>query len=195
MSTDSRPDISCIILAGGEGRRVNGQDKGLVLYKGKPLIEHVVEAISPQVDDIVISANRNLDSYQQYADKVVNDDQSDYMGPLAGINACLPHCRHPLTMIVACDLPLLPDDLVNRLYDALTESDEAATISIATVENRHQLTLLVRTELQSSIKQRLSDHRLKLIEWVESQQYKTVAFDGQARAFSNLNTLAQLGEA
>jgi molybdopterin-guanine dinucleotide biosynthesis protein A len=193
MSADSKPDISCIILAGGEGRRVSGQDKGLVLYKGRPLIEHVVETIKPQVDHIVISANRNLTSYQQYSEKVVSDDQTDYMGPLAGIAACLPYCSHPLTLIVACDLPLLPDDLVSRLYDAMAEPSDPPVISIATVNQRHQLALLIKTDLQAGIEQRLAENRLKLIEWVESQYYKTVAFDDQAQAFANLNTLAQLG--
>lgn len=193
MSSGSKQlNISCVILAGGEGRRVNGQDKGLVLYQNKPLIEHVVANVKPQVDDIVISANRNLASYQRYADKVISDEQNDYMGPLAGINACLPHCRHSLTLVVACDLPRLPDDLVCRLHAAMNKPDRASDISIATVNSRHQLALLIKTGLQLSIAQNLAKNRLKLIEWVESQHYETVNFDQQEQAFANLNTLGQL---
>ncbi|MBE9567157.1 MAG: molybdenum cofactor guanylyltransferase [Proteobacteria bacterium] len=192
MNTGSESDISCIILAGGEGRRVNGQDKGLVLYQDKPLIEHVIDRIRPQVDDIVISANRNLATYRRYADNVISDDRENYMGPLAGINACLPHCRHPLALIVACDLPRLPDDLVNRLQSAMKHAEERVDVCIATVDKRHQLTLLMRTDLQAGIAQRLTNNQLKLIEWVESQHYSTVSFDDSTQAFANLNTLEQL---
>ena len=81
-------NISCIILAGGEGKRVGGLDKGLVSYKNRPLIEHVIDNVHSQVDDIIISANRNIKKYNQYAAKVLNDSASDYRGPLAGIAAC-----------------------------------------------------------------------------------------------------------
>ena len=60
--------FSCIILAGGEGKRADGMDKGLITYNDKPLIEHVIDAVSFQVDDIVISANRNIENYQKYSE-------------------------------------------------------------------------------------------------------------------------------
>ena len=78
-------NISCIILAGGEGKRVGGLDKGLVSYKNRPLIEHVIHTLQNQVDDIIISAIRNIKKYNQYTATVFNDSASDYRGPLAGI--------------------------------------------------------------------------------------------------------------
>ena len=65
--------VSCIILAGGQGKRAGGRDKGLVLYHNKPLIKYVIDVIKPQVDDIVISANRNINSYHQFAKQVKHD--------------------------------------------------------------------------------------------------------------------------
>ena len=62
---------SCIVLAGGEGKRVNGRDKGLIDYKNKPLIQHVLDTVAPQVDEIILSANRNVDAYKSYGYKVV----------------------------------------------------------------------------------------------------------------------------
>ena len=89
--------VSCIILAGGEGKRAGGLDKGLLPYKNKtgknkPLIEHVIDAVKNQVDDIVISANRNAESYKRYSAHVIGDATEDYQGPLAGIAACLKYC-------------------------------------------------------------------------------------------------------
>jgi molybdenum cofactor guanylyltransferase len=178
--------FSCIILAGGEGKRANGMDKGLITYNDKPLIEYVIDAVSLQVDDIVISANRNIDSYQQYSDSVISDTSDYYRGPLAGIAASLPHCRHEVVLVVACDMPSLTDDLVARL--AVDIDDKS--ICIASVGEHHQLAMVIKKDLLESIQQRLDNDRLKLIEWVESVPYSTVSFDDIPQAFTNLNELS-----
>lgn len=176
--------MSCIILAGGEGKRVSGQDKGLVLYKNKPLVEHVINAIKNQVDDVVISANRNVASYQQYTTKVISDSSDNYRGPLAGIAACLPHCKHASVLVVACDMPKLPNDLVDRLACDLQQE----SVCIATIDNYHQLAMIINKNVLTSIQQQLDKDHLKLITWIESIAYKTVSFDDIADAFINLNT-------
>jgi len=178
--------FSCIILAGGEGKRANGMDKGLISYNDKPLIEHVIDAVSLQVDDIVISANRNIDTYQQYANSIISDTSDSYRGPLAGIAASLPHCRHELVLVVACDMPSLPDALVERL--AVDIHDQS--ICIATVDDHHQLAMIIKKCLLESIQQRLADDRLKLIQWVKSVPYNTVNFNDIPQAFINLNNLS-----
>ena len=66
MQTITHPQFSALILAGGRATRMEGLDKGLVLWHGKPLIAHVVENLKTQVDDVVISCNRSFDDYQQY---------------------------------------------------------------------------------------------------------------------------------
>ena len=82
-------DISCVILAGGRGTRMGGQDKGLVKFNNLPLIEHTIEKISPQVGEILISANRNLKVYAQYGLRIVTDTTNEFQGPLAGILAAM----------------------------------------------------------------------------------------------------------
>jgi len=178
---------SCIILAGGQGKRVGGLDKGLVLYQGKPLIETVLEIMRPQVDDIIISANRNITSYQKYADNVVSDLSSSYQGPLAGIAACLKHCRHSHAVVVACDMPGLPDDLVSRLLAAMKNND----ISIAAVDKHHQLALVLKTSLAESIQKQLDMDNRRLLQWVKSMAHASVSFDDEANAFMNLNHLPE----
>jgi len=187
--------VSCIILAGGEGKRAGGQDKGLLPYekkteenttaKNKPLIEYVIKTIKNQVDDIVISANRNIESYQSYSANVIGDSTEDYRGPLAGIAACLKHCKHELVLVVACDMPNLPNDLVTRLLSEMQNN----SISIATVDKHHQLALIIKSNMLDSVQQRLKNNQLKLIQWVESVPYNTVSFDDIPDAFVNLNHL------
>jgi len=177
--------LSCIILAGGRGTRARGADKGLIPYKGRPLIEHVIENVAPQVDDIIISANRNTGEYRRYSNKVISDNDNDYRGPLSGIISCLPHCKHALVLVVACDMPALPEDLAERLLAAI----DSNLICIAAVHNRHQLALLIHKELSDSLQQQLDKEQLSLIRWVESLPYSTTSFDDDDEMFANLNTL------
>lgn len=177
--------LSCIILAGGRGTRAGGTDKGLIPYQGRPLIEYVVEQVSPQVDDIVISANRNTDEYQRYSNKVISDNDDDYRGPLSGIISCLPHCSHEHALVVACDMPALPSDLADRLLANIDNN----VICIATVDSRHQLALMIHKDVSSSLQQHLDSEQLSLIRWVESLPHSTASFDHDADKFANLNTL------
>ena len=178
--------FSCIILAGGLGKRAGGADKGLILYKNRPLIEHVIDAVSPQVDDIIISANRNTETYKKYTSSVITDESPEYRGPLAGIAACLPYCKHEHALIVACDTPALPANLVERLAADIHNN----SIDIATVGGHHQLAMIVSKDLVDSIKQQLGKNQLKLIQWVKSVNYSPVSFDDNPEAFVNLNELA-----
>ena len=88
MTIDSK-NITAVILAGGKGRRLEGQDKGLVVYQDKPLIQHVIERIQPQVANIVINANRNQEEYKRFGFPVISDEMSDFQGPLAGFSTAM----------------------------------------------------------------------------------------------------------
>ena len=107
--------ISALILAGGAGQRMGGQDKGLVKFHDRPLVAHVLTRIQSQVDEILISANRNLDDYQALGYPVLRDASDGYQGPLAGMLAGLYAARHAWVLMVPCDTPLLPADLVRQL--------------------------------------------------------------------------------
>ena len=183
--TKTATQVSCIILAGGEGSRVGGADKGLILYRDKPLIEHVIDKVARQTNEIIISANRNISIYKQYTDKVISDSGDNYQGPLAGIAACLNHCDHERVLVVACDLPSLPDNLLERL----SRNIQNQSVCIATVDNRHQLALLLKNNLTDSIMSRINNKQLKLIQWIESVPHVTVSFNNNPKAFINMNTM------
>ena len=180
--------ISCIILAGGRAQRMQGQDKGLVSFRGRLLIEHVIERVKPHVGQIIISANRNAERYARYADQVIADQNPGFSGPLAGIASCLPSCQHTLTLVVACDMPQLPQDLVTRLASAIHEHE----IVIVSIESRQQLVLLLKTSLRDSIASALANNDFKFLDWVDSRDTVVVEYSDTS-AFINLNTLSDLG--
>jgi molybdenum cofactor guanylyltransferase len=110
-----RPNLSILLLAGGRGQRMGGQDKGLLEWCGQPLIAHLHALTRPLSDDLIISCNRNAERYQAYADRVVEDAESDFPGPLAGIRAGLALARHAQVLVLPCDSPCLDMELLERL--------------------------------------------------------------------------------
>ena len=110
-------DCSILLLAGGRGQRMGGRDKGLVEWHGKPLVAWPQRVARPLTDDLLISCNRNQDLYAGFADRLVNDKETDFPGPLAGIRAGLAAARHPWLMVLPCDAPLIDKALLLDLYD------------------------------------------------------------------------------
>lgn len=108
--------ITGVILAGGRGRRMGGVDKGLLELRGRPLAAWVAERLAPQVDELLVSANRNGERYAAIGYRVVGDRIPGFAGPLAGLHAALKVAAHQLVATVPCDSPFLPADLVLRLF-------------------------------------------------------------------------------
>lgn len=140
----SPSDITGIILAGGLGRRMGGVDKGLQLLDGRPLVRHVAERLAPQVDQLLINANRSQADYAALGYPVLADEIPDFAGPLAGLHAALSAATTAWVVTVPCDSPYLPLDLVSRLQAGLQSS--AAGLAVAHVEGRlHPVFCLCRT--------------------------------------------------
>ncbi|PBQ15606.1 molybdenum cofactor guanylyltransferase MobA [Pseudomonas congelans] len=118
------PPCSILLLAGGRGQRMGGRDKGLIEWQGTALIEHLHRLTRPLTDDLIISCNRNIDRYARYADRLVQDDDTDFNGPLAGIRAALPIARHRWLLILPCDAPLVDESLLQALREKASEYPE-----------------------------------------------------------------------
>ncbi|NIE74718.1 molybdenum cofactor guanylyltransferase MobA [Pantoea sp. Ap-967] len=125
---DTLPPCSVLILAGGRGQRMGGRDKGLVAWRGEPLVAHVQRAVRPLSDDLVISCNRNQGAYAAYADQLVGDAEADYPGPLAGVIAGLQVARHDWVVLLACDAPLVDRALVDALRQVAVAAGSAAMV-------------------------------------------------------------------
>jgi len=183
--------ISAIILSGGRATRMNGVDKGLVLLQSKPLIQHVIERLTPQVDEILINANRELTQYQALGYPVLQDEVEDFLGPLAGFSLGLQHAKHDYVLTVPCDSPLLPVDLAQRLMAALVENN--AEIAVATSEDStHPVFCLCKKTVLPSLTAYLQHGERRVSAWQKSQKYIEVDFSDNSEAFTNLNTLEDL---
>ncbi|HCV38056.1 molybdenum cofactor guanylyltransferase MobA [Pseudomonas vlassakiae] len=125
---DTLPPCSVLILAGGRGQRMGGRDKGLLEWRGEPLVAHIHRTVRPLSDDLVISCNRNQQAYAAYADQLVGDAEADFPGPLAGVIAGLKAARHEWVVLLACDAPLVDRALIAALLEAAVASDSAAMV-------------------------------------------------------------------
>ncbi len=183
--------ISAILLAGGAGRRMGGEDKGLLKLKDKPLIEWVLARIKPQVNEVLISANRNLEIYRAFGFPVLPDKTEGYAGPLAGIARGLLDAQHDLILSVPCDTPFLPDDLVARLYAALDAGEHDLAVPYIAGAGQHAICLM-RRRVGANLAVYLSQGGRKVQEWQAGLQCAQVDFSDAAPFFVNLNQPEQL---
>jgi len=185
MQTISQDSTTGLILAGGQGSRIGGKDKGLIRVAGQLLIASVKERFSPQVDSLVISCNRNLDQYAAFASQLVGDDLPDYQGPLAGIQACSGLLETPLLAVVPCDAPDLPRDLVSRLRMGLKPETDAA---YAHDGSRPQyLFAIVRQRALPKVHGYLEKGERSMRGWYSQLNTVEVDFSDQPDAFTNIN--------
>ncbi|MBI2959416.1 MAG: molybdenum cofactor guanylyltransferase [Betaproteobacteria bacterium] len=184
-------EVTAIVLAGGLARRMGGLDKGLQTLRGRPMIAWVLERLVPQASEIIINANQNLEQYGAFGYPVVSDEIGGFAGPLAGLHAGLKNARHDLIMIVPCDSPFLPADLVARLFAALEA--QAADLAVAkTGEQPHPVFSLCRRALLPHLANFLREGGRKVDLWYASLKVVEVPFDDEAEAFSNINTAEEL---
>jgi molybdopterin-guanine dinucleotide biosynthesis protein A len=185
------PAITGVILAGGRGTRMGGVDKGLKRLRGKPMVEWVIERFAPQVDEILINANQNLETYAALGYRVIPDDIAGYAGPLAGLQRGLAEAAHPLVATAPCDSPFLPRELIARLRAALEK--EGAELAVAkTGDQPHPVFCLCRREMLPGLTEFLSAGGRKIDAWYARLKTVEVLFDDQPRAFSNINDEAEL---
>lgn len=182
MAATGAPDITGIVLAGGEGRRMGGQDKGWLEINGKPMIVRVLERLQPQVSDLLISANRNLEDYRALKVRVV-EDETPFCGPLGGISASLKAMQTEYAVIVPTDAPGIPPDLVQVLFAHLP-----ARLILCRDEQRMQpLFGIYHRNLSESIDHFLRSGDRKLGLWCQQNNPVFVTI-GDTSGFTNLNT-------
>lgn len=179
--------VAGVVLAGGRARRMGGQDKGLIPLAGRPMVEHVLERIRPQVDEVLISANRNRPLYAHYGHRVIEDLEGGYCGPLAGILAALAVVREPWLAVVPCDSPLVPEDLVDRLLRSATA--ESAELAVVHDGFRVQpLFALIHRSRLTHLRAFIDSGGRKVDTWCAQQRMATADLSDHPEAFLNINT-------
>lgn len=182
----SRENITAVILAGGEGRRAGNRDKGTISWHGLPLIAHVRDRLAPQVGKILISCNRNVDFYADYAELTFPDLRSDYQGPMAGLEAAANHVDTDYVLIAPCDTPALPDNLVPLLLAALLTDDSDGCYA-RSGDRDHYLCVLLRRPCLETVSGYLDGGGRTVRHWFAQHRIKAVDIGPDNGAFRNIN--------
>jgi molybdopterin-guanine dinucleotide biosynthesis protein A len=183
--------VTGVVLAGGQGSRMGGVDKGLQFFRGRPMVAHAIERFAPQVDELLVNANRNLEAYGAFGHRVIADEIAGFAGPLAGFERGLAHARGALVATVPCDSPFLPLDLVSRLRSAL-ERGKADLAVAKTADQAHPVFCLMRRSVHASLASFLGSGQRKIDRWYAALAVVEVAFDDEADAFLNINSREEL---
>lgn len=191
----SSKDITGLILAGGRAQRMGGIDKGLIPFRGKPLIESAIAKLKPQSHTILINANRNITKYAAYGYPVIMDETPDFSGPLAGFSAGLKACKTPYLLTAPCDSPLLPTKLAELLGAEMERGDfQLVYASSKEADGKiwaQPVFCLMRANLQDSLANFLLKGDLKIDRWFKELHSSTVIFD-DPQVFTNINTPEEL---
>lgn len=196
-------DITGLILAGGRGSRMGGVDKGLQNFNGIPLALHTLMRLGPQVESVMVNANRNLSAYESFGAAVWPDASADFAGPLSGFLVGLERAETPYVLTVPCDTPRLPLDLAERLAQALVREDADIAMAAAPERDEHGQTqirtqpvfCLMKIELSESLVKFTHVGGRKIDAWTAQHNTVVVPFDAPGDdplAFANVNTLNEL---
>ena len=184
--TDPIKITTSVILAGGRGNRMEGKDKGLLQWRGKPIIAHILECVVPQTTHVLINANRNLETYRRFAYPVISDILPGFQGPLVGILSAMHECKNDYLLCIPCDTPHPPDDLCLRLHSAIqNHSAQAAIVHDGT--RLQPLFAMMSRDLYQPLNNYLT-HSNKVRDFFQQQKTVIVDFSDQYNKFQNINT-------
>lgn len=183
---------------------MQGQDKGLIAYRGRALASWVLQSLATQCGSLAIGANRNLDRYAQLLSANQGHGQSVWpddpdlpaqSGPLAGIITALRHAETEWVLIAPCDTPGLPHDLVARLMVQARQTNADIVIpctQTGPAEPRlHWVCGLIRKRVCPDTVDQFVNGERKVGNWVRTQKWSSVSFEDTG-AFANINTLETL---
>jgi len=200
VQTHAHPHLGSLttglILAGGRASRMGGVDKGLALLDGQAMVAHVIARLAPQVAGLIINANRSHERYAAFGYPVWPDQQTDFAGPLAGLQAGLCHCHTPYLLSAPCDSPYLPFDLLLNLANALQNADADIAVAVTTdpdtqARQPQPVFMLLKSSLLTDLNDYLQGGGRKIEKWYRRLNYSEALFD-DGEAFRNINTEEQL---
>ena len=191
VTSEACIDITAVILAGGRARRFGGQDKGLIHYKSCPIIQHVIQAITPQVETVMINANRNQEQYAKFEYPVINDELSGFQGPLAGFSTAMEHATTAYILTLPCDGPIIGQDYAARM--AKTMADKQVDLVVAHDGRRMQpVHTLISVGLRDSLNAYLESGERKIDRWFTQHDIALADFSDSPEIFENINSKEEL---
>ncbi len=179
--------VAGVILAGGLARRMQQQDKGLIMLNSRPMVSYAIEALKPVVDVLFLNANRNQQIYQQWGYPVIEDQTSSFDGPLAGVLAVMNVASADWLLVMPCDSPLIKTTHIKKLLKTAIEKDCDCAVAFDG-ERIHPVFLVLKTRLKSSLEDYLGRGERKIDRWLFQHDCVRVDFSDQAGVFHNINT-------
>ena len=181
----SLQDITILILAGGAGRRVGGEDKGLLDYQGQKLINKQIGWAKKQADNIIISANRNLSKYQTFGFPVLEDDSKGFPGPLNGVLKALEKCETPWLFVQPIDLPNLPENILNLMFSRKDKLTKCAYLETSSRE--HYLSMIIHKDCLKELNGYLTQGHSKVSTFHHLIKSQKINLGLNEKLFLNLN--------
>lgn len=191
-----KEEITLGILAGGQAKRMQGLNKALVPFDGKPMISWIVEKLEKDVSTILISANDKADRLSKLGYRCVQDTVQGYAGPLAGLLALgeSEYCQTPYLCMVPCDSPLIPRDMIQRMWHIMQTNPKVQIVRVVVGDRTQNTFLFVRRRIISSIRPFLEAGKRKVGHWVRQYCVENLVYDENSIYFSNFNTLEEIRE-
>lgn len=177
------------ILCGGKSSRMQSE-KGLVLYKNKPFIEHIIDAVLPISNNIQLITNSN--DYDYLAYPKIKDVVVD-KGPLGGIYSALYYSESEINLILSCDIPLISSEIVQELIDKHKANFDVAVLKDN--DSIHPLIGIYSKKLIPIIKKAIDENELKMMRFIANVNGQFIPInDDKKNQFKNVNSLAELNE-
>jgi molybdopterin-guanine dinucleotide biosynthesis protein A len=178
-------EITAVILAGGKSSRMNGKDKGLMNFRGQELIRHVLRVVEPRVSEVLISANRNIELYENFG-KVIMDELEDFQGPLAGVSSALKVCFTRYLLVLPCDSPLIDEELIDNLISRMGETE----VDICVAHDgsiMHATFAIIEAKLGKRLEEFLENGGRKMALWYRQHSIERIDVSSQLEVLTNLN--------
>ncbi|OYV19279.1 MAG: molybdopterin-guanine dinucleotide biosynthesis protein A [Methylococcaceae bacterium NSP1-1] len=190
---NNQKTVTGVILAGGLARRMNNQDKGLINYKGRPMVSYAIAALTAVADQSLINANRNKEQYEAFGLPVIADQTDSFDGPLAGVLTAMLYTDTDVLVVMPCDSPLIKAEHLQKLLATRAENDADVAVAFDG-ERLHPVFLAIKTSLKNSLQNYLTSGQRKLDRWLEQQKMVKADFSNEPEIFININTLTELSE-
>jgi molybdenum cofactor guanylyltransferase len=190
---DIQTKVTGVILAGGLARRMNNQDKGLVRFKGQPMVGYAIAAMRTVAGQTIINANRNITEYQAFGLPVVSDQTDSLDGPLAGVLTAMMFAETGILLVMPCDSPLVKADHLQKLLSTRAENDADVAVAFDG-ERLHPVFLAIKVTLKSSLQDYLSSGQRKIDLWLERHKMVKADFSTEPEIFININSMTELSD-
>lgn len=188
-SDPEHPTVTAVILAGGRGSRMGGQDKGLIIWQHQPLYLHVLQRLRLQVNTVWVNANRNFATYQKSGIPIIADTIADFPGPLAGMLAALQCVETDWVVFSPCDTPRLPENLLTHLW---RNKGDARAVWACSEERDHPAMALLHRSLANELQLYLNQGERRLLVFLQRVGGHSVLFSNAGSAFNNFNSPTDL---